>query len=147
MSIRCRRPLLDICGDVSRITIGMGQCQNCPPDVVSLRIEQAGCEVVEQYCEEVVTSIGCFCGDPVEFTDTKISQRMVPKVGVTYPLHEINTNGEAVFVLDSKLSAMGPGRYVGIVSFGECGNTLIDINYTCGDTRMTRVTATNGGCC
>lgn len=147
MSIKCRRPLLNICGDVSRITIGMGQCSNCPPEVVSLRIEQAGCAVIEQYCEEVVVAVGCACGDPVTFTDTKISQRVVPKVGVTYPLHEINMNGEAVFALDGKFSAMGPGRYVGIVSFGECGHTLIDINYTCGDTRMTRITATNAEGC
>lgn len=147
MGISCRRPLLNICGDVSRITIALGQCRNCPPETVSLRIEQAGCAVIEQYCEEVATTVGCFCGDPVVFTDTRLSQRVVPKVGVVYPLHETNADGEAVFVLDGKFSAMGPGRYVGIVSFGDCGSTLIDINYTCGDMRMTRITAESGSAC
>lgn len=147
MGIRCRRPLLNICGDVSRIAVAMGQCQSCPPEAVSLRIEQAGCEEIEEYCEEVVTAIGCFCGDPVEFTNTRIKQRVIPKAGVTYPLHEINTVGEAVFILDNKFRAMGPGRYVGIISFGECGSQHIDINYTCGDTRMLRISATNAGTC
>lgn len=145
MSIRCRRPLLNLCGDVSRINIAMGRCRSCAPEAVSLRIEQAGCEEIEQYCAEVTTAIGCFCGDPVEFTDTRVLQRVVPKVGVTFPLHEMNSRGEAVFVIDNKFHAMGPGRYVGIVSFGDCGSEIIDINYACGDTRITGITATNTG--
>lgn len=145
MSIRCRRPLLNLCGDVSRISIAMGRCRSCAPEAVTLRIERAGCDEIEQYCDEVTTSVGCFCGDPVEFTDTRVLQRVIPKVGVTYPLHETNSRGEAVFAIDNKFHAMGHGRYVGIVSFGDCGSEVIDINYTCGDTRITGITATNTG--
>lgn len=145
MSIKCRRPLINVCGDTSRISIAMGQCRSCAPEAVSLRIEQAGCEVIEQYCEEVTVAVGCFCGDPVEITDTRVLQRVVPKVGVTYPLHETNSRGEAVFIIDSKFHALGPGRYVGIVSFGDCGSEYIDINYTCGDTRVMGITTTGAG--
>lgn len=143
MGIKCRRPLLTLCGDVSRITLAMGECRKCPPEVISLRIEQVGCVELIEKCEEVVIAVGCFCGDPVEFTHTKIVQEEIPKTGVTYPLHELTTKGEAVFVLDSKFTDMGSGRYTGTVSFGECGNKVFDIEYNCGPTTIYSITAQN----
>ncbi len=145
MSISCRRPLLNICADTTRIVVFMGSCVRCSPEIVHLRIEQAGCVEVEEYCEEVTTAVGCFCGEPVAFTDTRIKHRVIPKASVTYPLHEITPEGSAVFILDSKLAALGSGRYIGIISFGACGDTIIDINYTCGTTRLNRIVAVNSG--
>lgn len=144
MSIKCRRPLLNLCGEVSRISIALGACRTCPTDEISLRIEQAGCAVVEQYCEEETIAIGCLCGDPVEITDTRIKQREVPKLGVNYPLHEIDSMGNAVFVIDNKFHAMGPGRYVGVVSFGD-SEERIDINYSTGGTRVRGIVAVATG--
>lgn len=143
MSIKCRRPLLTLCGDVSRIKIAMGECRTCPVDAVSLRIEQAGCVESIEKCVEEVIAVGCFCGDPVEFTNTRIVREDVPKIGVTYPAFEVTTRGEVVFVLDSKFAAMGTGRYMGVISFGDCGTKCIDIDYSCGDMTITGISTHN----
>lgn len=147
MGIKCRRPLLSICGDVSRIVIAMGKCRSCSPGAVSLRIEQALCGKMVESCKDVDVVVGQVCGEPVTVPCTRRVLEQVPSQGVTYPLHEINAKGEAVFIIDSKFSAMGFGRYTGTVSFGDCGSTCIDIDYTCGATQISRVSAhTMEGC-
>ena len=143
MSIsRCRKPLLSLCGDVSRITIALGECPPCPPEVISLRIEQDGCPEYRDVCVEEVITLRCFCDTVVEDTVTKIVREEIPKRGVTYPLHEIDPKGNAVFVLDSKLKELGTGRYSGIVDLGDCGCYTFDLDYKCGTFNPVGISAT-----
>ena len=147
MGIRCRRPLLTICGDVSRIQVAMGQCKSCPPSAVSLHIEQAVCDVMEESCEDVDVVVGQVCGEPVRVSCNRRVQRPAQKQAVTYPLHEVNARNEAVFILDKKFSDMGYGRYTGTISFGDCGCQVIDIDYSCGDISISGLLFRNNGGC
>lgn len=145
MSIRCRRPLLTLCGDVSRIAIAMAQCRNCAPAVVSLRIEKVTCGEMVESCSDEPVTVGSVCGQPVQISCPRRVLEPAPRQGVTYPLHEVNQRGEAVFILDSKFSAMGFGRYTATVDFGDCGSKCIDVDYTCGDIDVLGVSSYNVG--
>lgn len=131
MSIRCRTPLISLCSDAARIRVQAAECGGCAPDTVSLRITQAGCAKYEEVCVEVEQRYGC--GTPNMPLQQQIIMRELPRASLTYPLHEVDADGFAIFVLDSKLSQLGLGRYNAALVSDGCKPYHFDIDLICGE--------------
>lgn len=143
---RCRKPLIHLCDGVSRLVINLSGCTPCSVEPNRLIITQSGCPVYEEVCEEIEVDTPCGC-PPNGHTRSYVQHvREVPKSKVIYPLHEIDENGNAVFVIDNKLTKLGYGRYTAMVEFGTCGCYEFDIEYTCGNTKPISVDAVYMGC-
>lgn len=55
----------------------------------------------------------------------------IPKASVTYPLHDTDCDGRAVFVLDGKLKQLGYGRYHAQVFHEGCCVREFDVDFHC----------------
>lgn len=109
MSIKRRTPLIALCLDAARIRVQTSECGVGASDTTSLRITQGGCPKYEEVCVEVIPHYGCgFNNMPPQ---QQIVRREIPRAALTYPLHEVDADGFATFVLDNKLSELGIGRY------------------------------------
>lgn len=144
MSIRCRTPLITLCSDASRIRVQMSECGECSPDATALRITQGGCPKYEEVCVEVTPRYGC--GTPNMPAQQQIITRELPRVTLTYPLHEVDSDGFATFVLDNKLMELGYGRYNAQVLTDGCAPITFDIDLVCGRGSLRAVAIDRSGC-
>lgn len=147
MSISCRRPLITLCEGVNKISIAMGQCRGCPTTRLTLRIESAGCDKYIRRCERVKRTAMWSCGEPVEFTDTRIVTEVVPRQVVVYEVHEVDAAGNAIFILDNKFTDMGPGRYTAVFAAESLDSQIIDIEYAMGQVPLVGIHAEAMGEC
>lgn len=127
--MKCLTPLIPLTDCDGRLAINLGTC-TCSPTATELILIKAGCteydEVVEVGTCDHSFGCGCSCVPTV-----KIKQVERPKMSITYPLHEFDCDGNAVFVIDGKLKTLGYGRYNAIVQT-DCGDVKFDVDYTCG---------------
>lgn len=127
----CRVPLIKLTDCDGRIMVRLSNC-DCTAETTELRIIRDGCK---EFQEKVIIdncvnhSFGC-CTPCLP--SVRVVQEEVPKPTVTYPLHEIDCNGRAVFVFDGKLKAMGYGRYKAEIVQNNCSILQFNIDYQCG---------------
>lgn len=144
MSIRCRTPLIALCSDASRIRVQVSECGDCTPTTTSLRLTQAGCAKYEEVCVEVEQHYGC--GTNNMPARQQITMRELPRASLTYPLHEIDVDGFAVFVLDAKLSELGVGRYHARLITEGCVPFDFDIDLVCGSNTPRAIAVDRANC-
>lgn len=129
---RCHTPLIEICDSTSQIKLDLGSCDPCAVKPTALRLQKGGCVEYETVCTEVPAEVCC------GVIDNRPRSRFIkqsvpkPKPSVVYPLHEIDTDGMSVFVLDGKLKTLGYGRYRATILVDECETELVfDVDYVC----------------
>lgn len=107
---RCHVPLIEICDSTSQIKLDLGSCRPCTATQTALLLVKGGCTEWEVVCDQQPT-MPC-CG-VVDARPKLFNKRLVekPKPSVIYPIHEIDSHGMSVFVLDGKLKELGYGRY------------------------------------
>lgn len=116
---RCFTPLIEICDSTSQIKLDLGSCGVCSTKPAALLLSKAGCPEWETICEPPPDQSCCGVVDtrPAYYGSKRVIEK--PKPAVVYPLHEIDTEGQSVFVLDGKLKQLGYGRYNARVLLGE----------------------------
>lgn len=111
---RCHTPLIEICDNTSQIKLDLGSCGACAARPAALLLQKGGCTEYEVVCEQqTLECCGVIDNRPITY-QTKQS-RPIPKPSVLYPLHEIDTQGMSVFVLDGKMRILGYGRLHAVV--------------------------------
>ena len=136
---RCRKPLIQLCDGASRLVINLGACAPCSVEPNRLILTQGGCPVYEEICEPAEASVTCGCPPNGHTVAPVIRVREVPKKRLIYPLHQIDEDGNAVFILDNKLSMLDYGRVEAAVEFGTNGCYEFDIEYTHGAVKVRAV--------
>lgn len=138
---RCHTPLIEICDRVSQIKLDLGSCDLCAAQATALLLRKAGCVEYETVCEEVPSEVCCGVVD--NRPHSRIIKRTVakPKPSVSYPLHEIDSQGLSVFVLDDKLKTLGYGRYQAVLMLDGCETDIVfDVDYVCGYANLGAIT-------
>ena len=128
--IRCRKPLILLCDGASRLVLNTFGCRPCSVEPNRLILTKGGCPEYEEVGEVVEEEPPCGC-PPSGYSYHVVHVQEVQKSKVIYPLHEVDDDGNAVFVLDNKLALLGPGRYNAVVEFGTCGRFEFDVQYAC----------------
>ena len=128
---KCFTPLIPLTDCDGRLSLDLGDC-NCSSEVTHLVLTQGGCDKYE----EVVHYKECeprgwgYCSNvclPMAVVETVA----IPKASVTYPLHDTDCDGRAVFVLDGKLKQLGYGRYHAQVFHEGCCVHEFDVDFHC----------------
>lgn len=109
---RCVTPLIEICDTTSRIKLDLSACGVCEASPAALLLREKGCDEYETICEPVPQVC---CGVPMTNPPMRRVQVLKPKNAVIYPLHEIDTDGQSVFILDNKLKTLRYGRLEAVV--------------------------------
>ena len=138
---RCLVPLIPLTDCDGRINVRLSNCGDCTAETTSLVLTKGGCPEYEDIVTEIECTnhgfgCGCQCSCPPQISVVTVEK---PKPQLIYALHEINCDNEAVFVLDSKLSQAGYGRYNATVMRGDCAVLNFDIDYRCGVGNITAI--------
>lgn len=108
---RCRVPLIEICPATSQIRLDLSLCDPCSPSTLALLIRKGGCAERVLVCEQPEL-VPCGCCPQLPPRPRWVE---VPRPFVIYPLHEVDCNGLAVFVLDEAMETLGAGRLEAVV--------------------------------
>lgn len=132
--VRCHVPLISICDNTSQIKLHLGACGICAGTPAALWLRKGGCTEWETVCTTPRQSPCCGVVDnrPVYWGSKSVVEK--PKPSIIYPLHEIDTQGMSVFVLDDKLKELGYGRYRATVMLAVnkskvSQGTSVDVDY------------------
>ena len=131
--LRCHKPLAVITDCDGRFFVQLDDCSSCTKPPTELVIMQGGCVEYEQkveYTKCQPRSFGCCTPQVCSAPQVKLVEK--PRATLVYPLHEVDDDNRAVFVLDGKLKALGYGRYTTQINFDDCPPYEFDIDYTCG---------------
>lgn len=108
----CHKPLIEVCDTTSQINLDLVSCEPCSKHEVYLMLEKAGCPEYEVVCEpRPQPCCGVIDARPMTWGQKRVIEK--PRARVFYPLHEINSKGLSVFVLDEKIKELGYGRVKG----------------------------------
>ena len=143
--IKCRKPLIMLCDEASRLVLNVASCAPCSIEPNRLILTKGSCPEYEEVCEVVEDEPPCGC-PPTGYSYHVTRVQEVQKPQVVYPLHEVDDDGNAVFVLDNKLATLGPGRYNAVVEFGTCGRFEFDVQYACANMQVRGVSVAYNGC-
>lgn len=128
---KCLTPLIPLTDCTGRLAINLGDC-NCSNEITHLVITQGGCDTYQEVVHyKECEPRGWGCCPNVCIPQVVVETVPVPKASITYPLHEMDCDGNAVFVLDGKLGQLGYGRYHAKILHEKCCVMEFDIDYHC----------------
>lgn len=151
MMRKCFNPLIPLTDCDGRLSLDLGG-RHCSSTTTHLVITQGGCDTYEDVVHyKTCEPRGWGCCANVCLPNIVVETVVVPKASITYPLHEVDCDGQAVFVLDGKLKQLGYGRYHAQVVQDGCGVLTFDIDYHCSNGSVQSISAEKlramGGSC
>lgn len=129
---RCFTPLIPLCDSHTEIKLNLGLCDPCGVRPTTLKIAPQVCsqEEFEYTCDDEPIQTGCCPTSQLIARREQKKLTPIAKPFVIYPLHEINNEGLAVFVLDDSLKQLGYGRLNAVILVdGQETNIKFDIDY------------------
>lgn len=119
----CHIPLISICDRTTQIKLNLSSCSACDGEAAALVLSKAGCDEYETVCAPPPNTCCGVIDNRYKFSMPR--SVLKPKPTVIYPLHEVDTEGYSVFVLDNNLKKLGYGRYnAKVVVMSKQGTSL-----------------------
>lgn len=133
-------PLIKLTDCDGRLSLKLASCL-CTATPTALLLTRAGCVEYEQVVQTKMCKNHSFgCCPPVCLPTTTVINKAKVKPSITYPLHEIDCENNAVFVLDGKLKKLGYGRYTAQILHGDAVIFTFDVDYVASDMVVTDIT-------